>query len=219
MLLDLASHKSEKSGKIRKKNEKIIIAAAEQEFALHGYAGATMHNIAQRAKLPKSNVHYYFKNKLQLYAEVLTSILDLWDSALNELDADEDPEVCLRHYIAAKMAFSRQYPYASCVFAKEILSGAPRLKDYFEAGYQAWFASKTRVFESWVKQGKMRPLDATHIIFLIWSSTQHYADFSVQISAAMGKKRLTKQDFDEATETLISIIFHGISVNNETKKI
>lgn len=216
MLLDLASHKSEKpAGKIRKKNEKVIVAAAEREFALHGYAGATMNNIALRAKIPKSNVHYYFKSKLQLYAEVLTSILDLWDSALNELDAGEDPEICLRRYITTKMAFSRKYPYASCVFAKEILSGAPRLKDYFATGYQEWFASKTCVFESWVQQGKMRPLDATHIIFLIWSSTQHYADFSVQISAAMGKKSLTKQDFDAANETLISIIFHGIGVNTQ----
>lgn len=213
MLLDLASHKSEKpAGKIRQQNEKKIIAAAEREFALHGYAGATMNNIAQRAEVPKSNVHYYFKNKLQLYAEVLTSILDLWDSALNELDASEEPEVCLRNYITTKMAFSRKYPYASCVFAKEILSGAPRLKDYFTTGYQEWFSRKTRVFEAWIEQGKMQSVDPAHVIFLIWSSTQHYADFSVQISAAIGKKRLTKEDFDKATETLITIIFNGIGI-------
>lgn len=215
MLLDLASHKSEKpAGKIRKQNEKNIIAAAECEFALHGYAGATMNKIAQRADIPKSNVHYYFKNKLQLYAEVLSSILDLWDGALNELNADEDPAICLRNYISTKMAFSRQYPYASCVFAKEILSGAPRLTDYFESGYQQWFESKTRVFDAWAKKGKIAPLEPAHIIFLIWSSTQHYADFSVQIAAAMGKNQLVKKDYEEATQALTTIILRGIGVKN-----
>lgn len=213
MLLDLASHKSEKpAGKIRKKNEEVIIDAAECEFALHGYAGATMNNIAHRAGLPKSNVHYYFKSKLALYAEVLSSILDLWDGALNELNVDEDPRECLSNYIQAKMDFSRKYPYASCVFAKEILSGAPRLKDYFEVGYQEWFERKTRVFDTWAKQGKIQSINPAHIIFLVWSSTQHYADFSVQISAAMGKSRLTKKDYDEATETLTSVILRGVGL-------
>lgn len=211
MLLDLASHKGDKTaGKIRKKNEKAIISAAEHEFAMHGYAGATMNNIAQRANIPKSNVHYYFKNKLQLYAEVLSHILDLWDGALNQLDSNEEPEVALRNYIAEKMAFSQNYPLASRVFAKEILSGAPRLDEYFASDYREWFTQKTRVFDEWAKQGKIYSHDPAHIIFLIWSSTQHYADFYVQITAAMGKKKLSKKDFDVATETLTTVILRGI---------
>ena len=211
MLLDIASHRQGKpAGRIRQKNEQVIIAAAEVEFALNGFKGATTNNIAERAGLPKSNIHYYFKNKLQLYAEVLSNIIDLWDTALNELDPSLEPAAALRNYIAQKMQFSADYPYASRVFAKEILSGAPRLQEFFNKDYQEWFSRKTDVFRQWAKQGKIDPIEPAHIIFTIWSTTQHYADFHVQIAAAMGKKELTRKDFDKATEALCNIIIRGI---------
>ena len=211
MLMEIGSHRSDKTGgRIRQKNEQIIIAAAEAEFAANGFKGATMNNIALKAGLPKSNIHYYFKNKLQLYIEVLINIIDLWDNALNELDADSEPAAALREYIAAKMRFSREYPLASRVFAKEILSGAPRMKQYFSDGYREWFQRKTEVFTKWAQQGKIDAIEPAHIVFLLWSSTQHYADFEVQIAAALGKKSLSKKDFDEATEVLTKIIIRGI---------
>ena len=211
MLMDIGSHRTDKpGGRIRQKNEQIIIAAAEAEFAANGFKGATMNNIALKAGLPKSNIHYYFKNKLQLYIEVLINIIDLWDNALNELDADSEPAVALREYIACKMRFSREYPLASRVFAKEILSGAPRMKQYFNEGYHEWFQRKTEVFTKWAQQGKIDTVEPAHIVFLLWSSTQHYADFEVQIAAALGKKSLGKKDFEEATEALTKIIIRGI---------
>nr|WP_290583701.1 TetR/AcrR family transcriptional regulator [Ketobacter sp.] len=211
MLMEIGSHRADKpGGRIRQKNEQIIIAAAEAEFAANGFKGATMNNIALKAGLPKSNIHYYFKNKLQLYIEVLINIIDLWDNALNELDADSEPAAALREYIAAKMRFSREYPLASRVFAKEILSGAPRIKQYFSSEYREWFLRKTDVFSKWAQQGKIDPIDPAHIVFLLWSSTQHYADFEVQIAAALGKKSLSKKDFDEATDALTKIIIRGI---------
>ena len=211
MLLDIASHRAGKpAGRIRQKNEQVIIAAAEAEFAQHGFKGATMNNIAERAGLPKSNIHYYFKNKLQLYAEVLTNIIDLWDTAFNELDPEREPAEALRAYIRQKMQFSHDYPQASRVFAKEILSGAPRLQEFFNADYRDWFEQRTEVFRQWAAQGKIEAIAPEHIIFLIWSSTQHYADFGVQIAAATGKKRLSQGDFDRATDALCKIVVRGI---------
>ncbi|MGB3623713.1 TetR family transcriptional regulator [Ketobacter sp. MCCC 1A13808] len=216
MKWDIASHRDDKpAGRIRQKNEDIIIAAAEAEFAHNGFKGATMNNIAQRADLPKSNIHYYFKNKLQLYIEVLTNIIDLWDNALNDLDGDAEPGDALRAYITEKMRFSYEYPLASKVFAKEILSGAPRLAEYFNDDYQDWFNSKTHVFRRWAEQGKIDPVEPAHIVFLLWSSTQHYSDFEVQISAALGKKKLNKKDFEEATDVLCKIVIRGLGVKED----
>lgn len=211
MLMEIESHRTDKpSGRIRQKNEQVIIAAAEAEFAANGFKGATMNNIALRAGLPKSNIHYYFKSKLQLYIEVLINIIELWDNALNELDANSDPAQALHSYVHAKIRFSREFPLASRVFAKEILSGAPRMKNYFNNEYRDWFQRKTEVFRKWAEQGKIDPIDPAHIVFLLWSSTQHYADFEVQIAAAMGKKSLGKKDFDEAADVLSRVIIRGI---------
>ncbi|MOA66478.1 HTH-type transcriptional regulator RutR [compost metagenome] len=48
-----------------------------------------------------------------------------------------------------------------------------------------------------------------HLIFLLWGSTQHYADFATQIAFVTGRKRMSKQDFDDATENLVRIILKG----------
>ena len=84
------------------------------------------------------------------------------------------------------------------------------MKQYFSDGYREWFQRKTEVFTKWAQQGKIDAIEPAHIVFLLWSTTQHYADFEVQIAAALGKKSLSKKDFDEATEVLTKIIIRGI---------
>ena len=213
MLLRIDAHRGRKAvGRIRQKNEQLILSAAEEEFARHGYKGATMNSIAQRAGLPKANIHYYFNSKLDLYAAVLSGILELWDGTLNELSADDDPAKVLPAYIATKMRFSRDFPLASRIFAIEILNGAPNLVEYFTDDYRAWFRSRTEVFRRWVEMGKIDAVDPAHLIFLLWSSTQHYADFACQIKAALGRNTFDDHDFQTATETLTKIILQGCGI-------
>ncbi|MDP2522986.1 TetR/AcrR family transcriptional regulator [Neptunomonas phycophila] len=200
-------------GRIRQKNEEVILRAAEEEFALYGFKGASMQKIADRAELPKANLHYYFKNKLGLYTAVLKQAIELWDNTLNDLTPEHNPAEVLPEYIREKIHFARAYPLASRLFAKEIISGAPQLQDYFSDGYQAWFDQRTAVFQSWIDQGKMDPIDPAHLIFLLWSSTQHYADFAVQIESALGSHPLANRHYDSASDTLIHIILKGCGVN------
>jgi AcrR family transcriptional regulator len=48
-----------------------ILAAARNEFAEHGLAGARMERIAERAELDKRLIYYYFENKDSLFRAVL----------------------------------------------------------------------------------------------------------------------------------------------------
>lgn len=211
MTLDVPAHRTsaKPAGRIRQKNEEAIIAAAEEEFARHGFKGTSMNTIAQNAGLPKANLHYYFNNKLGLYMAVLSNILELWDSTFNTLSAEDDPAQALTRYIRAKMEFSRRYPKASRIFAMEVISGGECLTAHFNQDYRAWFSGRAGVFEAWIAAGKMDPVDPVHLIFLLWGSTQHYADFATQICRVTGRTRLTKQDFDAACDNLTRIILKG----------
>ncbi len=197
------------AGRIRQKNEEAILAAAEEEFARHGFKGTSMNTIAQTVGLPKANLHYYFTNKLGLYLAVLSNILDLWDSTFNTLTVDDDPAEAMAGYIRAKMEFSRRYPKASRIFAMEVISGGECLSEYFNQDYLTWFRGRAAVFEAWIAAGKMDPVDPVHLIFLLWSSTQHYADFASQVCRVTGRPRLTKQDIEHASNNLIHIILKG----------
>ena len=213
MTLEVPAHRLTASGKpagrIRQKNEQAILKAAEDEFARHGFKGTSMNTIAQNAGLPKANLHYYFTNKLGLYIAVLSNIIELWDSTFNTLNSDDDPAVALSNYIRTKIEFSRRNPQASRIFAMEIISGGQCLSEYFNQDYRTWFQGRAAVFQSWIDAGKMDPVDPVHLIFLLWGSTQHYADFATQICQVTGRSRLTKQDMEEASNNLIHIILKG----------
>jgi len=213
MTFEVPAHRPQASGKpagrIRQKNEQAIIQAAEDEFARHGFKGTSMNTIALKAGLPKANLHYYFTNKLGLYVAVLSNIIELWDSTFNALTVGDDPAQALSSYIRTKMEFSRRNPQASRIFAMEIISGGQCLSDYFSEDYRAWFKGRAAVFQAWIDAGKMDPVDPVHLIFLLWGSTQHYADFATQICQVTGRSRLTKQDMEDASNNLIHIILKG----------
>lgn len=221
MTVEVLAHRADPTdkpaGRIRQKNEEAIIKAAEEEFAKHGFKGTSMNTIAQNVGLPKANLHYYFNNKLGLYQAVLVNILELWDSTFNNLTVDDDPATALASYTRGKMEFSRRHPKASRIYAMEVISGGEHLSHMLNQDYQDWFRGPATVLEAWSAAGKMDPVDPVHLIFLMWSSTQHYADFASQICRVTGRSRLVKADYEEAADQLIAIILKGCGLTPPAK--
>jgi len=51
-----------------------LLAAATDEFALKGFAGASVDTIAGRAGVNKAMIYYHFKSKERLYLEILRGV-------------------------------------------------------------------------------------------------------------------------------------------------
>jgi len=202
-----------KAGRIRQQNEANIIKAAEIEFAQNGYKGTSLNAVADRADLPKSNILYYFKSKFGLYGAVLADILEMWNQAFNDATAESDPAEVLYSYIEAKIKYSSTHPLASRIFAMEIIQGAPHLEQFLAKDLHSWVNDRGDVIQAWINAGKVRAVSPSHLIFLIWSSTQHYADFGTQVAWALGKDSLDDNDFAEATRTLATIILGGLGLD------
>lgn len=196
-----------RKSRIRQRNEKAILSAAEKIFAKRGFGAATTAEIAQSAGIPKANLHYYFHTKEDLYLCVLEDILDTWLTAAEDFDEQQDPKTALGNYIRTKVELSRTRPEASKIFAKEIISGAPFLRDHLRTDINPWLTEKRRVFKSWVAQGKVADVHVRHLFFLIWSMTQTYADFSTQVEIVLEKPKLQKEDFEKATEMITDMVF------------
>ena len=131
-----------KTGKIRNVNRVKIIAIAEIEFAEFGYKGVSIMNIAKRADMPRANVHYYFKSKLELYKKVLFDILKLWNDAFNQITPEDDPAKAIGAYIRAKVMYSKTNPLASKIFANEIIHGAPQISEHLNSDFRDWLNSE-----------------------------------------------------------------------------
>ena len=196
-------------GSKRLANEARILKVAEEVFATAGFAGARTAAIAQRAGVPKANLHYYFGTKEALYRRLLENLLEVWLGMGDSIRPEADPAQAFAAYIAAKVEHSRRRPYASKVFANELLHGAPQLRTYFRHALRRWVAAKARVIEGWVAAGRMAPIETRHLFFVIWAMTQTYADFDVQVAAVLGRKRLAARDYQAATAVITRLVLRG----------
>ncbi|CAM2856800.1 TetR/AcrR family transcriptional regulator [Moritella viscosa] len=197
---------------IRKKNEGKILKAASQVFANEGYAATKTIDIAKLAGVPKANVYYYFGNKETLYSAVLETIIEPLLSATLPIETISNPAIALTEYIKTKLTISRDYPYASKVFANEIMRGSPLLSPEIRQRLMNQSTFLLDKFTLWIEAGQMDNVSPHHLLFMIWSSTQTYADFSWQINAVMGKTSLTASDYDDAAHLISQLVLKGCNV-------
>ncbi|MEP1521900.1 TetR family transcriptional regulator C-terminal domain-containing protein [Ascidiaceihabitans sp.] len=174
-----------KPSRIQLRNRSRIIEAALEVFSQHGYRGATLDQIAREAGLSKPNILYYFAGKEEIHVTLLNQLMETWLDPLIEMDANGEPLQELLDYVQRKLDMARDLPRESRLFANEILQGAPRMKPHLHASLKPLFDEKCAVIEGWMAEGRLAKVDVRHLIFSIWSSTQHYADFEAQIDVLL----------------------------------
>lgn len=174
--------------RIQQKNRAAILDAALDEFSAQGFRGATVDQIAAAAGLSKPNLLYYFPSKEAMHAALLEGLLDTWLDPLRALDPAGDPLEEILAYVHRKLQMSRDYPRESRLFANEIVQGAPRIHAALSMDLKTLVDEKVALMQSWMDAGRIAPVHPYHLIFSIWSLTQHYADFDVQVRAVLGRE-------------------------------
>jgi TetR/AcrR family transcriptional regulator len=194
---------------IRETNEAHLLACAEAVFAERGLEGASTAMIAERAGLPKANLHYYFPTKLALYRRVLEDLFEDWHRAADTFESSDDPVEAISGYVRTKMELSRRRPLGSKVWASEIIHGAVHMQDILNERVKPWLETRVIVIDNWVARGLLAPVDAQTLMFMIWATTQHYADFDAQIRALKGKRGLSQKAFEASTNEVVELVLRA----------
>lgn len=202
--------KQEGGTRIQAANRRLILDAALEVFSTYGFRGSTLDQIAAKAGMSKPNLLYYFPRKQNIYVTVLEDTLTSWLEPLEGLNPEGDPVEELRRYITTKLKMSSTNPEASRLFANEILHGAPAISEFLQGHLKTLVDEKAGIIRHWIARKYLADVDPYHLIFTIWAVTQHYADFSVQISAVLGKRAASKGFYDEAARTISAIILEGV---------
>jgi TetR/AcrR family transcriptional regulator len=158
---------------------------------------------------------YYFSSKQILYQRVLDDVLDAWLDRMDSL-ADElrEPQDLLRSYIQAKLRFSRDHPWGSRVYAMEVIGGAKMYGQQIRKKVIPLLRKDIATFEKWILQGKIAPVNTTHLLFVIWAMTQSYADFSTQMVLVLNQKKLSAQDFEAAEKLIVDMVLAAVAIKN-----
>ena len=194
------SETTKKTTRIQRQKTEIILEAALDVFSDFGFRGSTIDMIANRANLSKPNIPYYFDNKEAIHITLLEKLLETWLEPLHEINENNPPidEIC--KYIEQKLNMARDFPRESKLFANEILQGAPHVLPELQGTLRALVEKKAKIIKNWSKQGKIADIDPNHLFFSIWATTQHYADFDIQVQSVLNDE--TVDPFQSASPFL-----------------
>lgn len=189
---------------------KTILDAALRLFSQKGVHGASVDQIAALADVSKGNLLYYFESKEVLYRSVLRQLLTVWLEPLRTFSATQDPAEAIGTYIRRKLESSRDNPQASRLFCLELVQGAPLFGEELSLELRDLVDRKAEVIRAWIADGTLSAVEPHHLIFTLWSVTQHYADFAVQVEALTGRTLADPAFFEETVENVRQIVLSGV---------
>jgi TetR/AcrR family transcriptional regulator len=204
--------KTQRRTRIQEEKEEQILEAALDVFSVSGFRGSTIDQIAEVAGMSKPNLLYYFRTKEAMHRSLIDRVLFTWLEPLRAFDALGNPENEIRSYIRRKLEMARDFPRESRLFANEVLQGAPHIEDELKGPLKELVDEKAEVIRVWAKAGKIAKCDPYHLIFSIWSTTQHYADFDVQVRAVLGQGQSGEGRFEDAARFLEQLFIDGLRV-------
>ncbi|MFQ5667245.1 MAG: TetR/AcrR family transcriptional regulator [Candidatus Binatia bacterium] len=150
-----------------------ILAAAEEVFATKGFAGASTREIATRARVNISSLHYHWESKETLYFAVFQSIYDrILDLVRRSIPARADEVTPGRQVIEEAMGtlfdFFADHPNVPKLLVRRLLEDEQSDVD-IEGNIlvPAW-----RLFASWTKElngDRLKQLDSQLFMFSVHS--------------------------------------------------
>ena len=72
---------------------------------------------------------------------------------------------------------------------------------------------KEAKIRQWVVDKRILPVEPASVLYMIWASTQHYADFDYQVCALNGHQPLSDQQFYQATQTITAVVLRGVGLS------
>ena len=157
--------------KIKTENtETEILIAAKEIFQQKGMAGASMQEIADKAKINKALLHYYYRSKQLLFEAVFKSAFSLLAPQLNKvLNDDSDLFEKIRKFTENYVSFVIKHPYLPNFVIQELNKNPEFVQKLrSEKNFPSIEKFKLQVSDA-INQGIIKPIEAEQLFINIIS--------------------------------------------------
>jgi TetR/AcrR family transcriptional regulator len=138
-----------------------ILAAAEIEFATHGFAAARTESIAARANVVKGMIFHYFKSKEGLFEAVLERAYQPFSEALDKsLDKNLSARDALLTFVDRLLAAMAERPLSPAIFTLESIQS--RGKHLRKLGMPSLYARVEALLKKGIAAGEFRRMNPWH---------------------------------------------------------
>jgi AcrR family transcriptional regulator len=187
-----------------------ILAAAEAEFAQHGFAAAKTEAIAAKTKVAKSMIYYYFQDKEGLYRAVLErSHADLLQ-AVQKLDLEQlSPEIALENFLRSLLDCVSRNPKLPTIMFHEAVQNQG--KYYKKSSSENIDAFLIAILERGTAAGVFRAIDPFQSAINIMGTCLFYFIGAGNIQQfPQGKRLLSKAMLEKHAAEAIALILAGV---------
>ncbi|MBD0344024.1 MAG: TetR/AcrR family transcriptional regulator [Coleofasciculus sp. Co-bin14] len=188
----------------------VILAAAEEEFAQHGFTAARTEAIAAKTGVAKSMIYYYFKDKEGLYRAVLKRSHTNLVQMLQKLELDHlSPDLALENFLRALLdCVSRNPKLPTIMFHEAVQNQGKYYKDSDSVSIDATLIA---ILEKGVSAGMFRQLDPFQSAINIMGTCLFYFIGAGNVQRfPQGKRLLGKAMLEQHTQEAITLIMAGV---------
>jgi AcrR family transcriptional regulator len=209
-----------------------IISAAVKVFAEKGKHGATMDEIAKKAKVNKAMLYYFFSTRENIYLETVsfilkTIIIHMAEKLGKKLSKTNDPAKMIQMFVKDHLrAFSENMDYTKVLLEalihnpEEMGKAAELLKnDHFGPLKSSGKSSPLeKIFRAGIDKGIFRKVDITQTLISIMGMMLIYF-ISKPISQAMLDIGVKNEGsfLKQREKSIIDLIFHGIMTDGGSR--
>ncbi len=147
-----------------------ILIAAKEIFQQKGMAGARMQEIADKAKINKALLHYYYRSKQLLFEAVFKSAFSLLAPQLNKvLNDDSDLFEKIRKFTENYVSFVIKHPYLPNFVVQELNKNPEFVQKLrSEKNFPSIEKFKLQVSDA-INHGIIKPIEAEQLFINIIS--------------------------------------------------
>ncbi|MGE6260991.1 TetR/AcrR family transcriptional regulator [Heyndrickxia sporothermodurans] len=110
--------------------KQLIIDAATKSFSLFGYKATTMDQVAKLANVGKGTIYTFFKNKEELFDEIVTSLIkEMKASAEEAIDSNLTFFENMHHVLFRILEYRKEHQLTIKLFQEEREMGTPAVTE------------------------------------------------------------------------------------------
>jgi TetR/AcrR family transcriptional regulator len=188
-----------------------ILAAAEQQFAAQGMAGARTDEIAAAAHANKAMLYYYFGNKQRLHRAVLENLFrQLRKVVFAPAGRDVTPRDRLLNWVNGYFDFLATHPNYQRLVQREAMNATPRFQWIVSEYFRPFHQHLSRLIEEGIAAREFRKVDPPQTVFTLLGMTAFYFAAAPGISKLMGRNLLSPQALEARRRHLLDFLKHGL---------
>ncbi|WP_433748715.1 TetR/AcrR family transcriptional regulator [Falsibacillus pallidus] len=148
--------------------KKQIIEAATKSFSLFGYKATTMDQVAKIASVGKGTIYTFFKNKEELFDEIVrTMIAEMREAAEEVIDEDKPFFENVHLALLRILEFRKEHQLSIKLFQEEKEIGTPVVLEVLAKLEKAIISFIKTKIQTAIDKGEIKPCDPEITAFIM----------------------------------------------------